>query len=189
MRIIYWALAVAASAAAGVIYKSVAADSEQAAIPSYGITTVPQGYRDWSMVSVARVGAPLNDLRVKLGNDIALKAYREKTLPFPDGAIIARLAYHQAISEENNSVFRASAERQGLPPEAVNKLLADSFIAGAPTNVQVMVKDSKKYASTGGWGFAQFTNGKPDGGAVLQTCYSCHAPAKDSDYVFTRYAP
>ncbi len=36
-----------------------------------------------------------------------------------------------------------------------------------------MVKDSKKYASTGGWGFAQFTDGKPDGGLALTTCFSC----------------
>ena len=43
--------------------------------------------------------------------------------------------------------------------------------------------------STGGWGFAQFTNGKPDGEEVQNTCFSCHAPNKDRDYVFTRYAP
>jgi hypothetical protein len=52
-----------------------------------------------------------------------------------------------------------------------------------------MVKDSKKYASTGGWGFAEFTNGKPDGEAVTKTCFGCHAPAKDQDLVFTHYAP
>ncbi|HEX3232109.1 MAG TPA: cytochrome P460 family protein [Pyrinomonadaceae bacterium] len=53
----------------------------------------------------------------------------------------------------------------------------------------LLVKDSKKYPLTGGWGFAQFTNGKPDGEAVHQTCFSCHEPAKDRDFVFTRYAP
>jgi hypothetical protein len=52
-----------------------------------------------------------------------------------------------------------------------------------------MVKDSKKCTSTGGWGFAQFTDGNPDSEAVLNTCFACHAPAKDRDYVFTRYAP
>ncbi|HEU0251572.1 MAG TPA: cytochrome P460 family protein [Pyrinomonadaceae bacterium] len=41
----------------------------------------------------------------------------------------------------------------------------------------------------GGWGFAQFTNGKPDAEAVHKTCFVCHAPAKDSDFVFTRYSP
>jgi hypothetical protein len=54
-------------------------------------------------------------------------------------------------------------------------------VAGPPTNVQFMVKDSKKYATTDGWGFTQFTAGKP--------CLSSHATAKDLDFVFTRYAP
>jgi len=51
-----------------------------------------------------------------------------------------------------------------------------------------MVKDSKKYASSGGWGFAQFTNGKPDNEALHKTCFGCDAPAKDRDFVFTRYS-
>ena len=76
------------------------ADGETA--PIYGVT-IPPGYRDWTMISVANVGEPVNDLRVKLGNDLAIKAYREAS-PFPDGAIIARLAYHAVTSEENNKV-------------------------------------------------------------------------------------
>jgi hypothetical protein len=52
-----------------------------------------------------------------------------------------------------------------------------------------MVKDSKKYAATGGWGFADFTNGKPGTEALHQTCFPCHQPVQDRDYVFTRYAP
>jgi hypothetical protein len=51
-----------------------------------------------------------------------------------------------------------------------------------------MVKDSKKYASTGGWGFAQFNDGQP-ADVVQNTCFSCHAPVKARDFVFTRYAP
>lgn len=161
--------------------------TQEAAAPIYGIK-IPPGYRDWRMISIAHVGEPLNDLRVKLGNDLAIKAYREGR-PFPDGAIIARLAYRAVTSEENNKAFRAAAERQGVPPDQITKLLAGSLVAGSPTNVQFMVKDSKKYASTGGWGFAQFTDGKPDGEAVHKTCFVCHAPAKDSDFVFTHYAP
>ena len=157
------------------------------AAPIYGIR-IPKGYRDWSMISMAHVGEPVNDLRVKLGNDLAIKAYRERT-PFPDGAIIARLAYKAVTSEENNQVFRVAAEKQGLPPAQIEKLLAGSLVAGSPMNVQFMVKDSKKFASTGGWGFAEFTNGKPDGDAVHRTCFVCHTPAKDSDFVFTRYSP
>jgi hypothetical protein len=63
-------------------------------------------------------------------------------------------------------------------------------LAGSATNVQFMVKDSKKYAATGGWGFAQFKDGKPNADAVLlKTCFPCHEPIKARDYVFTHYAP
>ena len=133
---------------------------------------IPPGYRDWRLISVAHEEGNLNDLRAILGNDIAIKAYREGKLPFPDGTIIARLAWSYVPSEENNKVF-------GRP---------QSFVAGAATNVQFMVKDSKKYMSTGGWGFAQFNDGKPADVAV-QDCFSCHVPVKARDFVFTRYAP
>ena len=111
--------------------------ADREAAPIYGIK-IPAGYRDWRMISVANVGEPVNDLRVKLGNDLAIKAYRDVT-PFLDGAIIARLAYRAVTSEENNKVFRAAAAKQGLPPDQITKLLAGSFVAGAPTNVQFMV--------------------------------------------------
>jgi hypothetical protein len=52
-----------------------------------------------------------------------------------------------------------------------------------------MVKDSKKYAATGGWGFGDFKDGKPGDKALHETCFPCHAPAKDRDFVFTNYAP
>lgn len=156
--------------------------------PIYGVA-IPSGYRDWTLISVAGIGAPFNDVRAKLGNDMAISGYREGKVPFPDGSIIARLAWNKATSEENNNVIRREALARGLSPDAVQKLLTESFVAGAKMNVQFMVKDSRKYASTGGWGFAQFTDGKPDSEAVHKTCFSCHEPAKDRDFVFTRYAP
>jgi hypothetical protein len=52
-----------------------------------------------------------------------------------------------------------------------------------------MVKDSTKYAATGGWGFAQFNAGKPVDAAALSGCYACHVPVKARDFLFTRYAP
>ena len=53
-----------------------------------------------------------------------------------------------------------------------------------------MVKNSKKYASTGGWGFGRFIEGKPADEKVHATCFPCHlANVKDHDFVFTRYAP
>jgi hypothetical protein len=146
--------------------------SDGEADPVFGIT-IPPGYRDWKLISVAHEEGNLNDLRALLGNDVAIKAYREGKLPFPDGTIIARLAWSYVPSEENNKVFGRS----------------QSFVAGPATNVQFMVKDSKKYAATGGWGFAQFKDGKPADAVLLKTCFPCHEPVKARDFVFTEYAP
>ncbi len=170
-RIAMLVLAVAACVANSIAWTDEpAADG---AAPIYGIK-LPAGYRDWKLISVAHEEGNLNDLRAILGNDIAIKAYREGKLPFPDGTVIARLAWSYVPSEENNKVFGRE----------------QSFVAGPPKNgVQFMVKDSKKYASTDGWGFAQFNDGKPAAEALHKTCYSCHEPIKDRDFVFTRYAP
>src|SRR5271156_789299 len=138
------------------------ADGEAA--PIFGIK-IPLGYRDWRLISVAHEEGNLNDLRAVLGNDIAIKAYREGTLPFPDGAIIVRLAWSYVPSEENNKVFGRE----------------QSFVAGSPINIQLMVKDSRKYAATGGWGFAQFKDGKPADEAAHKTCFPCHQPGKAQD--------
>jgi hypothetical protein len=149
-----------------------AGDADGEAAPIFGIK-IPPGYRDWKLISVAHEEGNNNDLRAVLGNDVAIKAYREGKLPFPDGTIIARLAWSYVPSEENNKAFGR----------------AQSFVAGPPINVQFAVKDSIKYAATGGWGFAQFKDGKPDGTALLKTCFPCHQPAKAQDRVFTHYSP
>ena len=172
--------------AAGLIPQLVHADSQT---PSKDDVTLPAGYRDWTLISLARVGGPVNDLRAKLGNGLAINAFRDGKRPFPDGTVIARLAYNAVASEANNVAFRAAAERQGATPEQIGKLLSESIVAGPAQNVQIMVKDSKKYAATGGWSFAQFNDGKPAAEAVNKTCFGCHAPAKDQDFVFTTYAP
>ena len=78
------------------------ADGEVA--PIFGIK-IPPGYRDWRLISVAHEAGNLNDLRAILGNDVAIKAFRAGRLPFPDGAIIARLAWKYVPSEENNKAF------------------------------------------------------------------------------------
>jgi hypothetical protein len=149
------------------------------ASPIYGVT-IPAGYRDWRLISVAHLaGGSLKQLRAQLGNDIAIKAFREGKLPFPDGAIIAALHWNEAASDENNKVLAS-----GFPGADLQ-----SSIAASAVNVQFMVKDSKKYAATDGWGFADFTNGKPGDEALHKTCFPCHQPAKDRDFVFARYAP
>jgi hypothetical protein len=135
---------------------------------------IPLGYRDWRLISVAHEAGSLNDLRAILGNDVAIQAYRVADLPFPDGTIIARLAWSYLPSEENDKAF-------GHP---------QSFVAGPPKEgVQFMVKDSTKYASTNGWGFVQFNNGKPAEQGALKGCSPCHDAAKANDFGFTRYAP
>ena len=69
------------------------------------VTEIPQGYRDWKLVSVAHEEGNLNDIRAILGNDVAIATYREGKLPFPEGAIIGRIAWRHVPSEENNKVF------------------------------------------------------------------------------------
>jgi hypothetical protein len=155
--------------------------AESNATPIYGIT-IPAGYRDWRLISVKQLtgaGGKLKQLRAELGNDIAVTAFREGKLPFPDGSIIAALHWNEDSSDADNQVLAAGFPGLGLK----------STFAGSAVNVQFMVKDSKKYANSGGWGFADFTNGKPGNEALHKTCFPCHVPAKDHDYVFTRYAP
>ena len=145
------------------------------AAPIYGIT-LPEGYRDWKVISVAQLRGKLNQLRVQLGNDIAVKALRDGTRPFPDGAVIAALHWTNDEAEDNDKVFKDA----NFPVQ--------SSTAGAPVNVQFMVKDSKRFPDTAGWGFADFKDGKPQSEALHQACFACHAPAADRDYVFTHYA-
>jgi cytochrome P460 len=137
------------------------------------VTEIPQGYRDWRWISSAHEAGKLNSLGAVLGNDIAYNAFRDNKLPYPDGSIIAALHYRNVPSDENNKVFGQ----------------AQSFVPGAPTNIQFMVKDSKKYAATGGWGFGHFAAGKAGDAAFMKSCFPCHEKTKATDLVFTRYAP
>jgi hypothetical protein len=174
MRRIVFVLVAAGALASVVAHMAPAsgqADGEAA--PIYGVK-IPPGYRDWRLISVAHEEGSLNDLRAILGNDVAIKAAREGKLPYPDGTIIARLAWSYDPLEESSKAFGH----------------LQSFVAGPPKNgVQFMVKDSGKYGSTGGWGFAQFDDGKPASEAVHNTCFACHATVKARDFVFNHYAP
>ncbi len=149
------------------------ADTGTAAAPAPYVTEIPSGYRDWRWISSAHEAGSLNSLGAVLGNDTAYNAFKDGKLPYPDGTIIAALHYRHTASDENNKVFGQ----------------VQSFVPGAPTNVQFMVKDSVKYAATGGWGFGHFANGKAGDAAFMKTCFPCHEKAKATDLVFTRYAP
>ncbi len=169
------ALAITVATLAGVVACLVTASgqADENSVPVH-LTEIPSGYRDWKLISVAHEEGNLHSFAVVLGNDVAIKAYREGKLPFPDGAIIAALHYSHIPSEENNKVFGRE----------------QSFVPGPPTNIQFEVKNSKKYAATGGWGFGHFNaNGKPADEALLKTCFPCHEPAKGHDFVFAHYAP
>lgn len=135
--------------------------------PLFGVS-LPDGYRRWELVGAAHETDPLNELRAVVGNPPAMRAYAENRLPFPDGAILVKLAWQHVQSEE----------------------FAPAFVPGMGTTVQVMVKDSKRYGATGGWGFGRFVNGKPADEAQHRTCFECHAAnVRDHDFVFTRFAP
>ena len=101
--------------------------ADDSAAPIF-VTKIPPGYRDWKLISVSHEAGNLNSIGAVLGNDVAIKAYREGKLPFPDGTIIARLAWTYIPSEENNKVFGR----------------AQSFVPGSAADwyLQLMVKDS-----------------------------------------------
>jgi hypothetical protein len=171
-RIVFLLVAVAtvAAVAASTVRSSGRANEE--ASPIYGVT-IPSGYRNWQLISVTHEEGYFNQLRAMLGNAIAMNAYRQGKLPFPDGSIIVALHWKRVPSDEDNKAFGR----------------VQAFVAGSPVNMQVMVKDLKKYAATGGWGFGDFKDGKPSDEAMHKTCFTCHEPFKDRDFVFTRYAP
>ena len=147
------------------------------ASPIYGVT-IPAGYRDWKLIAVGQLMTDkVDQLRAQLGNEIAIKAFKEGTTPFPDGTIIAALHWNRVSSEDNNKIL------VGAFPGA------QSFVVRSAVNVQFMVKDSKKYAATGGWGFGDFKDGKPGDEALHKACFACHEPVKAHDFVFAHYAP
>ena len=162
----------AVAATAGLVALIVPATGHADAASAPYVTEMPKGYRDWQWVSSAHEAGNLNSLGAVLGNEVAIKAYREGKWPFPDGSIIAALHCRNVSSDENNKVFGKE----------------QSFVPGAPTNVQFMVKNSVKYPATGGWGFGHFQDGKSADAAFMKPCFPCHQKAKATDLVFTRYA-
>lgn len=122
-------------------------------------------YIDWLTLSAShRLDKKL--VRSILGNDIAIKAARTgKTAPWPDGTIIAKVGWKEKIDPNW--------------PQAI--------VPGEFAGAEAMVKDSKKFAETGGWGFGQWVDAK----LVMHdkeksaTCFACHTPMKDADYVYT----
>jgi Cytochrome P460 len=139
------------------------------------VTTIPPGYRDWKFISAAHEAGELNDIRVVIGNDKAITAYRAGK-PFPEGTIIGRVAWKMVPSEENNKTFGQ----------------AQSFVPGDAPDwyLQFMEKDTRKYAATGGWGYSNFGKDlKPTTDEkVMLSCFTCHKAVAARDYIFTKYS-
>jgi heme-binding protein/cytochrome P460 len=129
-----------------------------------GFTFLPD-YKNWKPISSTdRVDN--HTMRVILGNDIAVKAIAENHInPWPNGAAFAKATWFQQPDEKG------------------------VIHTGAFFQVEFMLRDSEKYASTLGWGWGRWrgTDLKPYGKDANFTseCVGCHAPLRKNDYVYT----
>jgi Cytochrome P460 len=161
MRKIVYLLIALVQVAGVVAFTALASgDADEEAAPLFGVR-IPPGYRDWRLVSVAHEEGNLNDLRAILGNDVAIQAYREGKLPFPDGTIIARLAWSYVPSEENNKVFGRS----------------QSFVAGPPrTGFNLWSRIQRNMRRPAGGGSPNLTTANPP----MRLCTTPVFPASTS---------
>jgi len=142
------------------------AQAEPPALAPNGISQ-PVGWQDWRILAPS-VRSDNNTIRIILGNDKAIEAARAGQIkPWPDGAVIAKVVW-------------ANKELEAWPAATV---------PGQFKAVEFMIKDSKQFASTLGWGFARWLGQarKPYGkdADFAQECVDCHMPMADKDYVFT----
>lgn len=129
---------------------------------------LPADYRDWTAVAPSH-RTDRGHIRLMLANQTMAKAYRDKTLPFPEGSSIVKLIYQAVKSPE----------------------WEEAVVAGEPLIIEIMTKDATKYPDSAGWGFGRFSAAlEPVGDAELyKTCFPCHhANVVDHDFVFTRWA-
>jgi cytochrome P460 len=138
-----------------------------------------KGYETWQTISISRNDRVMASI---LGNPAMIAAYRAgipaNGKPVPDGAKMAKVHW--------------------LPKP--NQFFPTATVPGEMQNVDFMVKDSKRFADSGGWGYAVFdyntasdtftpgtTAGNPPQGNDAKCGYACHTAAKSRDYVFTEY--
>ncbi|MBK1895546.1 cytochrome P460 family protein [Chryseobacterium paridis] len=129
-----------------------------------GLKYIPD-YRKWKAISTTD-RFDNSTMRIIFGNEIAVKAIQEHhTNPWPDGTVFAKTAWKQEVHADGN-------------------IATGEFI-----QVEFMVKDTKKYAKTEGWGWGRWKGNdlKPYGDHpdFDKECVECHRPMKDRDYVFT----
>ena len=154
---------------AGVCLPVIAAEKNPAPAPN-GIE-LPKGYKDWRIIAPSH-RTDHGSLRAILGNDIAVRAARAGTTnPWPDGAVLAKLVWKDRTDENWEA----------------------ATVPGRFVHAEFMFKDAKKYAATGGWGYARWLgkDQKPYGedADFVDECVACHEPVKSRDYVFTTPAP
>lgn len=129
---------------------------------------LPEGFQSWRLISSSH-RTDNKTLRVILGNDTAIKAARAgKIHPWPEGTILAKLVW-----------------RDGTHAQWEAATIPEAFV-----HAEFMIKASKKYAATGGWGYARWLGTKlvPYGkdATFAQECIACHMPVQKDDYVYTR---
>jgi hypothetical protein len=130
-----------------------------------GVAFIPD-YKNWKAIS-STDRFDNHTMREILGNDVAIKAIAENHInPWPDGTVFAKVAWQQA-QPDNQGVVKTG-----------------KFI-----QVELMIKDSSKYASSDGWGWGRWrgTDLKPYGkdAGFQNECMSCHEPVAKNDYVYT----
>jgi hypothetical protein len=181
-RIVYWAMGIVVAAAAVVMSTSAmsAQDKYSLKVPGGIAFSEVKGYEGWQAVSVSQNGGKF---AVILGNPAMIDAYKAgipgNGKPFPDGAKIAKIHW---IPQKNEA-----EPGQPLVPNTLH-------------DADFMVKDSKRFADSGGWGYAAFeydaasetfrpgtlTDNPPQANDA-KCGAGCHTAAKARDYVFTSY--
>ena len=124
-------------------------------------------YQDWRLISVSH-RTDKKTLRAILGNDTAITFARKgEKKAWTDGSVIAKIIW-----------------KERAHPNWATAIVPDITEAH---KAEAMIKDSKLYAKTGGWGFGHWVDGKlkmhPK--KKSDTCFACHQMVKDNDYVFT----
>jgi mono/diheme cytochrome c family protein len=139
-----------------------------------------RGYESWPVIAVSHNG---NTVAAILGNPVMINAYRAgipgNGKPFPDGAKMVKVHW----------IAKVDAGQPGSPT-----------VPGAQHDVDLMVKDSKRFADSGGWGYGVFEydaatdtfrlgnlTDKPPQGSDAKCGFACHTAVKTKDYVFTSY--
>jgi len=131
-----------------------------------------RGYEAWQTIAVSQSG---NLIEVILGNPVIIGAYQAgipgNGKPFPDGAKMAKIHWKAAKSADAPS---------------------PTTVPGELDDVDFMAKDSKRFADSGGWGYAQFNYAAASDtftplGSGAKCGTACHTIAKTKDYVFTAY--